>query len=90
MEEPVTNVIDSMPERYATVLAEVIGQREPGLLAALRTSEEPSLQQREAVEEFLADALSDNFGPSHQPTERGILIERTIDAFLERWPIDAS
>ena len=89
MEEPVSSVIQSLPEPYRAVMTEIIGQRDPDLLASLNTHQPPTLHEREAVEEFLADALSDQFGPGHVPTERGKLIEHTIDAFLEQWPIEA-
>ncbi|WP_137816940.1 hypothetical protein [Gandjariella thermophila] len=70
-------------------MVEIVGQRDPALLSSLTTQQHPTQQEREAVEDLLADALSENFGPGHAPTERGTLIEHTIDAFLERWPIEA-
>jgi hypothetical protein len=89
MEESVSNVIESLPEQYRAVVVEILGQRDPALLSSLAAQQQPTQQEREAVEDLLADALSENFGPGHAPTERGTLIEHTIDAFLERWPIDA-
>jgi hypothetical protein len=84
----VSNVIDSIPEQYREVLINIVGHRDPQLLTALRTGEQPTQPEREAVEEVLADALSEHFGPGHIPTDQGILIERTIEAFLEQWPIE--
>lgn len=57
------------------------------MLAALRAGTEPSVDQRKAVEKYLADALMTQFvGPDYEPTELGLRIEHTIDAFLKRWP----
>lgn len=78
---------EQMPEGCRAILNEIIGRRNPDLLAALSVRE-PSREQREAVEDILADAFTDNLGPGHEPTERGVLIDDTLGAFLLRWPIE--
>lgn len=81
------NVIDSLPEKHQTVLTEIVGQRDPDLLAILRERAELSRDERNAVEKYLADALMGQFvGPDYEPTELGRRIKHTTDAFLERWP----
>jgi hypothetical protein len=71
----------------STVIAEELARRNPALLAELRSIQEPTVDQRGAVEDLLADALSENWGPGHVPNEHGLAIERAINRFLEVWPI---
>ena len=87
MNEIVINIVDSLPEQRRTLFAEIVGQRDPELLAALRERSKPSVAERKKVEKYLSDALMTQFvGPDYEPTELGRRIEHTIDAFLEDWP----
>lgn len=72
----------------SAVIAEELARRNPALLTELRNSQEPTIDQREAVEDLLADALSENWGPDHVPNDHGLAIERAINRFLEAWPIN--
>lgn len=89
MEEPVSNVIDGLPIELKSVFTEVIAERDESLLSSLRTREEPSRQERIAVEQILSNEFSSNLGPDYEPTERGRDIDNALGAFLLRWPIEA-
>lgn len=87
-EIPATTVVDALPGRFRGIVVELLGDRAPDLLAALRTQAKPTLAQQEAVCEVLVDAFVDNLGPWDEPTPRGALIDDALGAFLERWPAD--
>jgi hypothetical protein len=87
METPVSNVLDAIPPEQRAVIVEELTSRNPALLAELRGTQEPSTDQREAVERLLASALIKTFGVNWLPNEHGLAIERAINAFLEAWPI---
>jgi len=89
MEKPVSNVLDSLPAEFQSLVADILRVRNEPLLAALRAHEEPSQQERNAVEEILSDEFSRNLGPDDEPTQRGRDIDNALGAFLLRWPIDA-
>lgn len=88
LEEPVNNVIDSLPERYRPVITDILAERAPELLASLRSRDKPTIQEQQAVTEILADAFTEHFGPGHIPTEQGVLIDDALGQFLTRWPAD--
>ena len=85
---PVPPVIEALPRRYHGIIVELLGDRAPDLLAALRTQAKPTLAQQEAVLEVLVDAFVDHLGPWDEPTPRGALIDDALGAFLERWPAE--
>jgi hypothetical protein len=88
-EKSVSNVLDSLPAEFRSLVTDVLRARNETLLAALRAHEEPSQQERDAVEEILSDEFSRNLGPDDEPTQRGRDIDNALGAFLLRWPIDA-
>ena len=89
MENPVSNVLESLPAKFQALVAEILGERDGSLLAALRARDEPSQAERGAVEEILSDEFCRNLGPDDEPTPRGRDIDNALGAFLLRWPIDA-
>lgn len=84
-----TNVIDSLPSRMRSLFAEVIGARNPDLLAALVNHEEPTSAERVEVEDILANEFDRNLRGNEEPTDRGIQVDELLGAFLMRWPIQA-
>ncbi|WP_146073797.1 hypothetical protein [Amycolatopsis sp. CA-126428] len=88
MSSPVSTVIEALPRRYRGIIVELLGDRAPDLLAALRTQAKPTLAQQEGVLEVLVDAFVDHLGPFDEPTPRGALIDDALGAFLERWPAE--
>jgi hypothetical protein len=83
-----STVIDELPGEFRAVVVKLLGERDPGLLAALRTQEKPTLEQQEAVIDVLGDAFSDHLGPGHEPTPQGVVIDNALGAFLTRWPAE--
>jgi hypothetical protein len=84
-----TNVLDSLPSRMRALFAEVIGARNPDLLAALVNHEEPTFAERVKVEDILANEFDHNLRENEEPTDRGIQVDELLGAFLIRWPIQA-
>lgn len=83
-----STVIDELPGEFRAVVVELLGERDPGLLSALRTQEKPTLEQQEAVIDVLGDAFSDHLGPGQEPTAQGVVIDNALGAFLTRWPAE--
>ena len=84
-----SNVFDSLPARFQPLVAEIIGERDQALLAALRATEEPSQAERSAVEEILSNEFCRSLGADDEPTPRGRDVDDALGAFLLRWPIEA-
>lgn len=70
-----SNVLDSLPPEVQDVLTAVLDERDSALLNPLRASSEPGQDEREAVEDVLSDAFSEQIGDDGEPTERGRLID---------------
>lgn len=87
MEEPV-NVIDEIPEPHRSTIVEVLADKNPELLRTLRGSTVPTLAALETVADTFIDALSEHYGPGHEPDEAGKRIDNALGAFLTRWPND--
>lgn len=83
-----SNVIASIPEEFRAVFVEVLGERNAALLSALRAQDEPTAEQREAVDDVFSDEVVRELGPGYVPTERGKLVTRAIEEFWYRWPND--
>ncbi|MGW5724070.1 hypothetical protein ACWEVP_48450 [Amycolatopsis sp. NPDC003865] len=83
-----SNVIDEVPSEFRDVIVELLSEREPELLSALRAQEKPNLDQQEAVIDILGDAFTEHLGPGHEPTARGVLIDNALGAFLTKWPAE--
>ncbi len=82
-----TNTLDAISPESAAVIVDELARRDPALLAELRSTQEPSTQQRAAVNRLLARAVIKSFGPDWTPNEHGLAVERAVKAFLEVWPI---
>jgi len=85
-----TSVVESLPSRMRALFIEVIGSRNPGLLAALMNHAEPTSSEREQVEDILASEFDLNLRPDEEPADRGIQVDNLLGAFLMRWPIRSS
>ena len=86
--EALVNVIDELPEPHRTTLVQILREKAPDLVEALRASTLPNYRQWRAVEDAMSSAMSDHYGPGHQPDETGIAAEDALDAFVLRWPND--
>jgi len=82
------NAFDDLPPESAAVIVDELTKSDPSLLAQLRSSQEPSNEQRAAVNEILARAVIRSLGPEWVPNARGLAVERAVKAFLEKWPLN--
>jgi hypothetical protein len=81
-----SDALDALPPQAQTVIMDELTQRDPTLLAELRTTDEPTNEQRDAVGRLLAAAIVNNMGADWTPNERGLAAERAVEAFFEKWP----
>ena len=82
-----TNALDAIPAEARAVIVNELTRRDPALLAELRGTQEPTTEQRGAVERVLASAVIKSLGPDWTPSEHGLAVERAMKTFLEVWPI---
>ncbi len=54
------NALDALPSESSAVIEEELGKADPNLLAQLRSTHEPTNEQRGAVNEFLARGVGRN------------------------------
>jgi len=84
-----TNVVESLPERMRELFSDVIGAHDPGLLSRLVSHDEPTPNERLAVEDILATEFSNALQGDCEPTDRGRRVDEILGAFLLKWPISA-
>lgn len=82
------DVFDDLPPESSAVIVAELTKSDPSLLAQLRSSQEPSNEQRAAVNELLARAVIRSLGPEWVPNAHGLAVERAVKAFLEKWPLN--
>ena len=70
------------------MIVDELTHRDPGLLADLRATQEPTTEQRAAVNELLARAVIRSMGADWVPNARGLAVERAVKVFLENWPLN--
>jgi hypothetical protein len=83
----VSNALDAVPAEARAVIVDELTHRDPALLADLRGTQEPTTDQRDAVERLLASAVINSMGPDWTPNEHGLAVERAVKIFLEVWPM---
>lgn len=88
-DRPMTNVVESLPERMRELFAEVVGAHDPVLLSSLMSHDEPTLNERLAVEDILATEFSKALQGDWEPTDRGRRVDEILGAFMLKWPINA-
>ena len=82
-----SNALDAVPAEARAVIVDELTHRDPALLADLRGTQEPTTEQRDAVERLLASAVINSMGPDWTPNEHGLAVERAVKTFLEAWPM---
>lgn len=82
------NVVDEVPEPHRTTLMAVLEEKDPDLLEALRVTPVPNFRQWRGVSRAVLRAMSDHYGPGHEPDETGKAIDNALGAFFLRWPND--
>jgi len=83
----VSNALDAVPAEARAVIVDELTHRDPALLADLRGTQEPTTEQRDAVERLLASAVINSMGADWTPNEHGLAVERAVKIFLEVWPM---
>jgi len=82
-----TDALDAISPEARSVIVDELTRSDPALLAQLRATQEPTTEQRKAVNGALAVAIVKTLGPNHTPNQYGLAIERAVKAFLDAWPI---
>jgi hypothetical protein len=82
-----SNALDAVPAEARAVIVDELIHRDPALLADLRGTQEPTTEQRGAVERLLASAVINSMGTDWTPNEHGLAVERAVKTFLEVWPM---
>ena len=82
-----SNALDAVPAEARAVIVDELTHRDPALLADLRGTQEPTTEQRDAVERLLASAVINSMGADWTPNEHGLAVERAVKIFLEVWPM---
>jgi hypothetical protein len=82
------SALDALPPESSAVIVNELANTDPSLLAELRTAQEPTNEQRAAVNELLARAVIRSLGPDWVPNAHGLAVERAVKAFLEKWPLN--
>src|SRR3984957_9179751 len=88
VEDSVSNALNAIPAEARAVIVDELTHRDPGLLADLRATQEPTTEQRAAVNELLARAVIRSMGADWVPNAHGLAVERAVKAFLESWPLN--
>jgi hypothetical protein len=82
------SALDALPPESSAVIVDELANTDPSLLAELRTAQEPTNEQRAAVNQLLARAVIKSLGPDWVPNPHGLAVERAVKAFLEKWPLN--
>jgi len=82
----VSNALDVIPAEARTVIVEELSHRDPVLLEELRKTDEPTINQRDAVNQLLAIAVIKSLGPEWVPNVHGLAVEHAARVFNELWP----
>ena len=81
-----SNALEAIPAEARALIVDELTHRDPALLADLRGTQEPTTEQRDAVERLLASAVINSMGTDWTPNEHGLAVERAVKTFLEVWP----
>ena len=82
------SALDALPPEASAIIADELAGADPKLLAQLRSTHEPTNEQRQAVNELLARAVVSSMGADWVPNTHGLAVERAVKAFLEHWPLN--
>jgi hypothetical protein len=86
LEATVSNALDVIPAAARTVIVLELSHRDPSLLEQLRKTREPTINQRDAVNELLAIAVIKSLGPEWVPNAHGLAVEQAACVFNDVWP----
>lgn len=81
-----SNALDAIPETARAVIVDELLRRDSALLAELRETDEPTINQRDAVNRILITAVIKSLGSDWTPNDHGLAVERAACVFNEVWP----
>ena len=81
------SALDALPPESSAIIADVLAGADPNLLAQLRSTHEPTNEQRQAVNKLLATTMVRSMGADWVPNAHGLAVERAVKVFLEHWPL---
>ena len=87
-ENLIKSALDALPLESSAVIADELAGADPNLLAQLRSTHEPTNEQRSVVNELLARAVVRSMGADCVPNAHGLAVERAVKVFLEHWPLN--
>lgn len=80
------SALDIIPAVARAVIVDEPTHRDSTLLAELRETDEPTNDQRDAVNQFLATAVIQSLRLDWTLDEHGLSVERAARVFNEVWP----
>lgn len=83
-----SNVIEHFPDDLRVVVIEILSDRDPQLLEALRAQQRPTAEQQETLEKLLLDAFLHELWPDDEPSEHGKLADRALSELFALWPVE--
>lgn len=83
------STLDALPPESSAAIIEELTTADPSLLAQLQRADEPTYEQRAAVNDVIASAIVKNFDGDWVPNARAVVLERAIEAFFVVWPLEA-
>lgn len=81
------SALDALPPDSSAIIADELASADPDLLNQLRSTQEPTNEQRQAVDELLARAVVGNMGADWVPNAHGLAVERAVKVFHEVFPM---
>jgi hypothetical protein len=85
---PVNDRLPGIPRDLMPIFRDVLDEHDPELLESVLASANPTLDERERVEDILSDEFSRHLRPDYEPTERGKQIDDLLGKFLLQFPIE--
>jgi hypothetical protein len=82
------SALDALPPESSAIIADELASADPNLLVQLRSTHEPTNEQRQAVNELLARSVVRSMGADWVPNPDGLAVERAVKVFLEHWPLN--
>lgn len=83
-----TDALPGLPGDLMPLFTEVVGREDPALLQSILRTARPNMEERERVEDILADEFSACLRPDSEPTERGKRVDDLLGKFLMQFPIE--
>jgi hypothetical protein len=83
-----TEPLAGIPKQLMPLFHELVSKSDPALLTSVLSSGNPTLDERERIEDILSDEFSRHLRPDYEPTELGKQIDDLLGKFLLQFPIE--